>query len=304
VKQAVLPLLLVLLIQCGLVAVVYWPPAAVDTGVGERQLATATAEQIDEIHVGDEYGNEAVLLRAGDRWRLPELGDLPADPDKVAGLLAGVLTGDPGWPIAESAAARQRFQVADYRYQRRLALLAEGEAIDTIYLGTAPAFRKVHARNDGDNAIFALDFNSFDAPALDAAWLDPRLLQVRAPLAIAADGYALSWRDGHWLAGSGARPDQRELDALLGALRTLQIEGVADEDGQRELAQSEADLVLQVTSLGGDATLELFTLNGEHFIHSSNHGLFFSLSAYDYDRLMGIDPVLISGAGPAGRTGS
>jgi hypothetical protein len=42
-------------------------------------------------------------------------------------------------------------------------------------------------------------------------------------------------------------------------------------------------------------TLELITLDGNHFIHSSEYPLFFELSAYDFDRLMGIDFRLVSG---------
>ena len=42
-------------------------------------------------------------------------------------------------------------------------------------------------------------------------------------------------------------------------------------------------------------SLELLTLNDNYFIHSSEFPLFFKLSAYDFDRLMGIDFRLISG---------
>jgi hypothetical protein len=121
-------------------------------------------------------------------------------------------------------------------------------------------------------------------------------------LSITGDAYSIHWKDGNWLSGSGAQPDERELQALLGALRSLQVEGVASEDDQRELSQSEAQLVLQVDSLGGDVTLELFILEGKHYIYSSAHSLFFKLSAYDYDRLTGIDFMLISGEDLAATT--
>jgi hypothetical protein len=39
----------------------------------------------------------------------------------------------------------------------------------------------------------------------------------------------------------------------------------------------------------------LLTLNGEHFIHSSEYPLYFKLSALDFDRLTGIDASLVSG---------
>ena len=84
------------------------------------------------------------------------------------------------------------------------------------------------------------------------------------------------------------------MEALLNALRTLQVDGVAAEDLQRELAAAEADLLLQVQSLKGQTTLELFSLEGSYFINSSEYALFFTISAYDFDRLTGIDFLLMS----------
>ena len=298
-NRIIVPLLLILLIQCALVGLVYWPQSATGPGLEPEALATAPPDKVDEIHIGDQYDNEVVLRRVEERWLLPGLNNLPADGALVDTLLSGLLGADPGWPVAESAAAGQRFQVADYHYQRRLSLLRRGKTLDTVYLGTAPAFRKVHARNDASNAIHAIQFNIHDAPARDDAWLDPRLIQVRSPLTIAADAYSVHWQDGTWLSGTGGVPDERELEALLSALKTLQVEGVPDGDYQRELADLEADLILQIDSLQGDLTLELFSLDGNHFVFSSRVPLFFKLSAYDYDRLMGIDFDLISGEAQA-----
>lgn len=293
-RRAIGPLLLLLVVQLLILARLYWPGSTGEIQPAEK-LADTAAGEVDEIIIGDEYDNEAVLRRVGERWLLPELDDLPADSDRVAQLLQGILPDDAGWPVADSPAARQRFQVADYHYQRRITLLGGGELRERLYLGTAPVFRKVHARNASGGAIFTLAFNAFDAPARDDAWLDRRLLQVRSPLEVVADTYSVHWRDGRWLAGSGGQPDQRELDALLSALRSLQVQGVADLDRQRELSQAEADRVLKVTGLRGEVTLELFSLEGQHYIFSSRHPYFFRLGDYDYDRLTGIDVMRISG---------
>jgi hypothetical protein len=295
VNRAIAPLLLVLLVQCLLVALLYRPGVATDRQQPVETLTDTAPRQVDEIHIGDEYDNEAVLRRVGARWSLPELGGLPADSSRVEQMLQGILPADPGWPVADSPAARQRFQVADYYYQRRISLLREGELLETLYLGTAPAFRRVHARSEAGSAIYSLSFNAFDAPAVDDAWLDRSLLQVRSPLEVVADAYSVHWRDGHWVAGGGGQPDQRELDALLSALRSLQVRGVAAQDVQRELSQAEADLLLNVTGLRGEVTLELFQFEGAHYIYSSRHDFLFRLSDYDYDRLTGIDFMLISG---------
>ena len=53
--------------------------------------------------------------------------------------------------------------------------------------------------------------------------------------------------------------------------------------------------MLRVQGLAGDVTLTLVAQNDRHFIHSSEFPLFFECSAFDYDRLTGIDAGLISG---------
>ena len=86
-----------------------------------------------------------------------------------------------------------------------------------------------------------------------------------------------------------------ELATLLNTLKTLRVDGVANEDLQRDLSAAEADLILRIQSFTGDVTLALVTLQNAFFIHSSEYPLFFTLSAHEFNRLMQIDIHLISG---------
>ncbi len=293
--RSVAVLLLVLLVQCGIAAVVFWPGRNLQEVSTEQTLVTLPIDTVDELRIGDEYDNEVTLLRSGNQWLLRDLSNLPADATKVDALLQSITRKDANWPIARSVAARQRFQVADYYYQKRLKLLSAGKKLATVYFGTSPGFRKTHARNEKQNAIFSITLDSVEISAISADWLEPKLLQVRAPLRIDADLYNLHFENGAWLSATGGTPDAQELELLFTAIKTLQVDGVADEDLQRELSATEANLVLEIQSLAGEVTLQLITLNDSHFIHSSEYPLFFKLSAYDYDRLTGIDFRLISG---------
>ncbi len=294
-KRSVAVLLLILLIQCGITAAVFWPRQVPVNAATEQALAPFSDSAIDEVHIGDAFDNEVVLVRSGRQWLLPELEHLPADPAKVDALLQSIIHQTGSWPIARSPAAQQRFQVADYYYQKRLTLWSQGKKLGTIYLGTSPGFRKVHARNENQDAIYSITLDALQSSALSADWLDPGLLQVRTPLRIDADLYNLYFENGVWRSGTGGTPDEQELEALITALKTLQVDGVADEELQRELSAVEADLILKIQSLAGEVSLELLTLNDKYFIHSSQYPLFFKLSAYDFDRLTGIDFRLISG---------
>jgi hypothetical protein len=294
VKHGLTSLMLVLVIQCGLLVAVYWPGNTAEYTT-PAPMVPFEPERIDTIYVGDEFDNETVLSKVGERWSLPELQHLPADSDMVNQLLDTITNDNGNWPVAHSVAARQRFRVASYHYRRRISLLENGDLLGTLFLGSAPGFRKIYARNDDQNGIFSILFSAQDAPGYSGGWLDKKLLQTRAPVRISADAYSLQREGTTWRSGIGQVPDERELEVLLSTLRNLQIDGLASGDAQRDLAAAEADLVFTVESLAGKVTLELFQLDGKHYIHSNEYPLFFTLSAYDYDRLSSIDYRLISG---------
>ena len=292
-------LLLLFVIQCVIVVGLYWPGRP-ETGQPPDSVAqlfvTSIAGEVDEIIISDEHGNEAMLLKSGGRWLLPELGNLPADSVKVQKQLTLLEGEQTGWPVASSVAARQRFQVANYHFQRRVTLVADGKELGVLYLGTSPSFRKVHARLSGQDAIYSIGLSVYDIPGEDEMWLDRRLLQVRTPTRIVADGYSLTREGDHWVSGIGKVPDTRELEALLSTLRSLQVEGIASADLQRDLAGAEAKMVLSVQSLAGETNLEIFNIEGDPFIYSSEYSLFFRLSDYDYDRFTSIDARLLDQA--------
>ena len=86
-NRPVTTLLLVFLIQCGIVATVYWPQQDPLQPALQQPLLPSGPGISDEIHIGDEYDNQTTLVKVGDRWFLPELENLPADSGKVDKLL-------------------------------------------------------------------------------------------------------------------------------------------------------------------------------------------------------------------------
>lgn len=289
-------LLALALLQGSIVASLYWTEHSSGQATGAGTLADAGPYLVDELRFADSPDSEVKLRKQGDRWLLPQLGDLPADAEKIGLVLQELRKKDPGWVVAQTRAARQRFQVADYHFRRKITLLAQGQEISTVYLGTSPGFRKVHARNDKQNEIYSVGLNLFDIPVQRDGWLDRSLLQVRAPLRIIADGYSLNRDSGRWQLGSGASPDERELQALLSALRGLQVEGVAPAEIREEVEAQEAELILQVEGLGGSTTFSLYQRGEEHLISSSEFPYLFRLSKYSFEQLTGIDAFLLSGA--------
>ena len=78
-----------------------------------------------------------------------------------------------------------------------------------------------------------------------------------------------------------------------GVARAQEAQESQEPAAQDAVAEAEAKLVLKVQSLAGETTLEIFKIEGEPFIYSSEYRLFFRLSDYDYDRFTGIDTRLL-----------
>ena len=281
-----------------MIAALYWPDPDIMNTETAGALLPFDPDSIDEIYVEDAQGNEAILLKMSDLWILPDLAGMPVDPQMIEKLRDSLSNRAGEWPIATTPASRQRFQVAAYHFQRRLTLIGAGELLGTIYLGTSPGFRKVHARNDAQSAIYSLPYNSYNAHANASAWLDRSLLQTSDPLRIASAQYSISKGDLGWITAPGGQPDERELSALLLGLRSLQVDGIADEDQQRTLAIAAPELSLEIETEGGPIKLEFITIGTQHYIHSSRYDYFFTLSAYDFDRLTTIDAVALNNENP------
>jgi hypothetical protein len=271
---------LLLVAQLALVAYVYWPRES-GPAVATALVEDLPAAAIQSLRISD--GESVVALRrAGDAWLGED--DLPADADKVDLLLTALTATDPGYAIATSAGAALRFEVAEARFQRRIELTGAAGS-EVVYLGTSPAFRKVHARRADAEAVHVIDLNSYDAPSAFASWLDRDLLALRDVTEISSDGFELRLDDGDWIATDGSSADPEAVASLLQAVAALRVTGLATED---EAALAEAGttvLQLVATDAAGGATLTLIENDEQFFLRSSRYDALFGTSSYDAGRL-------------------
>ncbi len=115
------------------------------------------------------------LSRSDDGWQLED--GLPADSGKVGEVLEKLAKVSAAWPVATSAASAERFEVTEENFQRRLVIASEGDETATLYLGSSPGYRRVHARADGADEVYSIDFSNYEAPADADHWLDKQLLR-------------------------------------------------------------------------------------------------------------------------------
>ncbi|MCB1845932.1 MAG: DUF4340 domain-containing protein [Halieaceae bacterium] len=153
-----------------------------------RPLLAVDSGAVDRLVIAD-GDTETVLVRQGDDgWRLPALGDLPADSALVQAALDQVAATRIQWPVTTTAASHERFDVAGDDYQRKVQLFSGDRLVGGFYLGTAPGFRRVHLRNLEGDEVYVVEMNVSDLPATGEAWLEQTPLAVSdsAPTADAA----------------------------------------------------------------------------------------------------------------------
>ncbi len=276
-----------------------------DDGAPIPLLAGGSAD-IDRIVIADGDGS-ASLVRAAAGWELPGLGDLPASEAGLTAVLDRLGTIATDWPVTATASSHQRFEVATDTFQRRVQLFHGDQSVADFYLGTSPGFRQVHLRRAGEDAVYVVELSVHDLPADDAGWLDKGLLAVVDPVRIEGPDFVISkstagdWqfaggaREGDDVASQAVNADQAgQLVTALVNLRVLEM------SADRPVAAGEPEsgpYTLAVEAAGGSRTFQLRAAGDHCYVARDDVDALFTLSQFDYDRIVGITRAALSADG-------
>ena len=143
-----------------------------------KPLLALTAGTVDHVTIDGPDKAHVVLTKVDGHWQLPDVGGFPADAARVKRLLDQIVALKPGEPVATTSSARTRFKVGEKTFERRVVLAAGDKALGTLYLGTSPAMRQVHARVNGQDDIYAVKLETYAVPVKAKAWEDHAILQI------------------------------------------------------------------------------------------------------------------------------
>ena len=221
-----------LVVQVAVVAAI-WYFAEFRGEDASAQLVTIDRDAVTAIEVAENETTSVRLEKSEDGWRLPGLDALPADSEKVTGLIDKLEGAEAAWPVATSESSAERFEVSDAKFQRRIRFFA-GDAVATeLFLGTSPGFRRVHARRGGSSDIYSITFANFEAPTKLEEWLDKTLLQPAGELTSVAHsgGWQLTKEGDAWLLANRAEGENTDGDVardIVSKLNDLRILGRAE----------------------------------------------------------------------------
>ncbi len=203
------------------------------TGGGEAAEGLLPFEPAQAVSLNIATDEEEVALYRGeDGWELD--GGLPADDGKVGEVLDKLAKVSAAWPVATSAATAERFEVTEDSFQRRLTIGSEGGGTATLFLGSSPGYRRVHARAAGADEVYSIDFSNYEAPTDPGQWLERTLLRPEGEVAAVNrdGGWSLTGgEEGDWLV-DGAPADQEAADKLIGRFEDLNVLGIAGNEGE------------------------------------------------------------------------
>lgn len=277
-------LTLVLAVQLLLVAALFWPrenPGDSDARAALMSLQTA---DIDRILV-DSGADSLLLRRDGARWVMPDYHRLPVQQSRLDRVLLDLPAQPRGWPVASSATATERFEVAPGNFQRKLEYYSGDNSRATLFIGTSPGFRKVHVSPAGDENVYAVEFNTFEVPVSPDEWLDKSLLQIDGVTSISGLDYALTREGDAWRGDSGQAPADEEVEKLVNGLSGLRVTAAADIATASILDDVAAPPTLSVEAAGASYDYRLYEIEDAYYIQRNDIPVYFSLGAFDYDRL-------------------
>ncbi len=134
--------------------------------------------EVDRLVIEGDGGKQVLLQKTAAGWQLPHHHEFPANTAKIEGLLRRLKNLKHGMPVATSDSAIDRFKVAKDGFERRITLGKGGDDLATVFLGTSPGVRRVHARTAKDEAVFSVDLATHEAPFEAEAWENKEILHI------------------------------------------------------------------------------------------------------------------------------
>lgn len=238
------------------------------------------------------------LVKRDGRWYLPGYFDAPADAAKLEDLLKRLADSKRTAPVATTAAALQRFRVADNDYERRIVLSRGENPLVTLYLGTTTGLRRAHVRAGSEPAVYAVDLPSYDVRAAAADWLDQGLLKrdtaSLTEVTIAAAGKTLTLRRSEhkegdkravvWEADGEVRVDAARAAALAEAIANLKVDAVLGTEARPEWRQDQPQVRLTLKDVQGRAatwTISKPKSGDTHVLKASDRPWYLELKSWN-----------------------
>ncbi|ABC31365.1 conserved hypothetical protein [Hahella chejuensis KCTC 2396] len=300
-----------LVAQAALIVALHWPGSQPEYIHTDQALLDLESKQPDAIHIYGEETAKVDLKKEQDGWVVASYYNLPVANGKVDAMLAKLKELKAGWPVATSASGAKRFEVAEDTFQRKLELTQGDDTLATLYLGTSPGYRKVHARLNEQDAVFAVNYATHELPLTGKDWVDSKLTAVpeESISQVKINDIVLNKNGDKWdLEGlqDGEITNEEAAHQILASLADMRFEDVLGAEVKPEYNLSEPKLrftlELKEKNAKGEQSLELTfgkPAEGDYYsLTRSDRPQVFKINANHVDSLLDLERARFVSAAP------
>lgn len=265
-----------------------------------------TPGAFDAISITQKDKPSLTLKKDKEQWLLPGYFNVPVSKEKFDDFSGKLLSLKTGWPVASTEEAAERFQVNKEKYERLIVFQKDGKAVKTLYLGTSPGFKKIHARVDGQNDILAIDFSAFEASVTPEDWMKQDLIKIdlNQLSQIKSKDFSLVKADKDWVV-EGLQANQTnnvaEIKALVDKLAALTYSGILGLEDKPEYHLKDAELSF-ILKTGSEETQYQFgkqegkddavlKLSSQPYYFKVSKGVVDALKAFNLQKLVLAKPL-------------
>lgn len=273
--------------------------ASSDSGIEVKPLLTANLDQTDTLEIKGQSGERTLLAKRDSHWVLPEADNQPVTPGKVQEILDKLKAAQVSWPVATSASAANRFELSDKSPQKTLVLSSGGQQQATLYLGTSPGYRRVHARLQGEDDIYDIALAQHEIPTVANDWLDKALLQYPGELLSVKTASFTVTRDSadessQWALQTGADQDlavdSTAIQTWVKRFSQLIVsERVPPEQVDAIIIQNPV-LTTHMSGESGEADYAFYRHGDKTYVKRFGNTALYALASYQADPIVNVTP--------------
>lgn len=266
-----------------------------DTSVyrSSENLIDIKIDAIDAITITTVDKQELTLRKKGGQWQLPGYFNIAINTDKFTQVTGNLLAIKTNWPVARTGESAPRFKVAKDKFKTRITFAQQGQIVDTLFLGTAPDFRKVYIRKAGHPEIYSIKFNTYELSTIGKDWMSKDLLKVDASklVTVKSNNLVLLRKADNWILDKLADNQltlQEPAHALINKLSNLNYTEIIGDGEIGEYQFNNPDLVVELTNKAGKTWKLVFAKNknSDYIVKSSMFSHYFKVSQYELQAIL------------------
>ncbi len=295
-KKMTIILSAVLAVQLLLAGILFSQDQDMGAFRSREKLLGLELAKLDQISI-ESKDKKINLKKVQGKWILPKHFNAPVDDNKLRKLTDKLFSLPVSWPVATSENSASRFKVTKEQFEREISFAKGDDILKTLFLGSSPGFKKIHARVDGQNTIYSIDFAAYEAPVNVDDWVDKHLLtiDVDSLSKVTTDKFSLTRNGDIWQVENleeGKVANQEKIQTWLGKLAKLQYNGILGTQAKPEYGLEKPVVSFKLTLKSGDQIdITIGKMANDYVIKSSHQPFYFKASQYQIQAILdtGVD---------------